>query len=252
MRCNEPTQPGNPYKLTINQHIFPTASIERFTKSNGKVNVYLIDNKRNIYLNPKDQVFVAKRVWNNAAEKGFMKIVEDEFQGLVNSILNNRFGEIFDDNQNKIISNFYALCRLRFEESKKPPQDIQLNGFPKEIVLTKDEEEILESNQAYSISGSVINSRNLASFRLHFLYPRLCSPETKWSLVYSRNIQFIVPDSFGNIGVVPLTPNYCLVANQQSGEISSDNAVQMNKLAIEKSSKYYFAHDLSMCGVDLG
>ena len=91
--------------------------------------------------------------------------------------------------------------------------------------------------------------RHMASIRIQVVLDRLCAPETTWAVIYSKAIEFVAPDSFFEVGIVPLSPNYCLVANQQGGEISSDNAIAINRIAIEKSSMYYFARDFSKCGV---
>jgi len=115
--------------------------------------------------------------------------------------------------------------------------------------LTKDQEEMLEKNGYTFTRGTTLPSRHMAGIRIQALMSRLCAPGTTWAVVYSRAIEFIVPDSFCEIGIVPLSPNYCFVANQGGGEISSGNAIEINRIAIDKSSKYYFARDFAKCGV---
>ncbi|SDN03888.1 hypothetical protein [Vreelandella arcis] len=115
--------------------------------------------------------------------------------------------------------------------------------------LHKNEEEILEKDGYSFARGETMPGRHLASIRIQVLMDRLCAPETTWAAVYSRDIEFIAPDSFFEIGIVPLSPSCCLVANQEGGEVSSNNAITINRKAIEQSSKYYFARDFSKCGI---
>ena len=115
--------------------------------------------------------------------------------------------------------------------------------------MTKDQEEMLEKNGYIFARGTTMPSRHMASIRIQVLLDRLCAPATAWAVVYSRAIEFLAPDSFREIGIVPLSPNCCLVANQGDGEISCDNAIKINRMAIEQSSKYYFARDFAKCGI---
>jgi hypothetical protein len=175
--------------------------------------------------------------------------VEGDFQKLANHILDGTIGRSLGPTENRIVSQFYALCRLRAEARQAPPQDVQMNGVLAGSVLTKNQEEILEKNGYIFARGTTMPSRHMASIRIQVLLDRVCAPETTWAVVYSRVIEFLVPDSFREIGIVPLSPNYCLVANQGGGEISSDNAIEISRMAIEQSSKYYFARDFSKCGI---
>jgi len=178
-----------------------------------------------------------------------MRSVEGDFQKLANHILDGSIGHSLGPTENRIVSHFYALCRLRAEARQAPPQDVQMKGVLPESALTKNQEEILEKNGYIFARGTIMPSRHIASIRIQVLLDRLCAPETTWAVVYSRAIEFLAPDSFREIGIVPLSPNYCLVANQSEGEISSDNAIEINRIAIEQSSKYYFARDFAKCGI---
>lgn len=246
---HEKTQSGNPHKLTIKQHIFPAASIVRFAQEDGYVAVYLQEQQKIVPLKPTDELFCAERAWNQAAERGFMRKIETAFQKLAEQILTETFDSILGFSENRIISEFYALCRLRDEVKQSPPQDVQIKNVLPENTLTKNQEEILENKGYIFARGSTMLSRHLASIRIRTLLDRLCEPETTWAIIYSREIEFIVPDSFREIGIVPISKNYCLVANHVSGEISSDNAIEINRIAVNNSLKYYFAHDLTKCGL---
>jgi hypothetical protein len=76
----EKPQSGNPHELPVKQHVFPAASIARFTQGDGCVSVYLIKHKKEILVKPDDQIFCARWVWDYRAEIGFMKQIEDKNQ----------------------------------------------------------------------------------------------------------------------------------------------------------------------------
>ena len=245
---HEKTQRGNPHRLTINQHIFPKASIARFAQEDGLITIYLHEQRKTVRLPPQDVLFCARRVWNQAAENGFMKKVEGAFQTLAEHILHST-NPSFGLTENRIVSQFYSLCRLRAEAKQAPTSDVQMKGVLPGNTLTKSEEEILEKKGYIFARATTMPGRHMTSIRIHVLVDRLCAPETTWAAVYSRAVEFAVPDSFCEIGIVPLSPNVCLVANQAGGEISSENAIKINRIAIDKSSKYYFARDFAKCGL---
>ena len=78
----EKTQKGNPHKLTVKEHTFPARSISRFTKDNGKVSVSLISKDKVLERKPCDQLFCAKRAWDQNVESEFMKSIEYKYQSL--------------------------------------------------------------------------------------------------------------------------------------------------------------------------
>ena len=75
----EKTQKGNPHRLTVQQHCFPRRSIARFADSNGVVHVHIVRAGRTAFLTPEDSIFCARRTWDERAESGFMKKIEDVY-----------------------------------------------------------------------------------------------------------------------------------------------------------------------------
>ncbi len=246
---HETTQRGNPHRLTIGQHVFPAASIARFAQEDGLVSVYLHEQRKTIHCSPQNDLFCAQRVWNQTSEQGLMRRIEDVFQKLANHILNGGISHSLGSTEDRIVSQFYSLCRLRAEARQASPQDVQMKGVLPGSELTKNQEEILEKNGYIFARGTTMPSRHFVSIRIQILLDKVCAPDTTWAVVYSREIEFLAPDSFREIGIVPLSPNYCLVSNQSSGEISPDNAIEINRMAVGQSSKYYFARDFTKCGI---
>ena len=245
----ERTQSGNPHRLTINQHVFPKASIARFAQDDGLVAICLLEQQRTVRLPPQDPVFCARRAWNQTTEHGLMKQLEDAFQRVAKRVLERTTILPLNPSENGMVSQFYALVRLRADAKRKPQTDIKIKAVLPGETLSTNEEELLEKNGYIFTRGTSMPSRHMESIRIQVLLSRLCPPDTVWAPIYSRAIEFLVPDSFREIGIVPVSPQLCLVANSKGGEVLPANAISINRLAIDKASKYYFARDLSLFGI---
>ncbi len=110
----EKPQRGNPHRLTIKQHTFPAASIARLANGEGIVSVYHIRSGKVLRLPPADQLFCARRNWDQRAEEGHMKEIEDKFQAMAECIIAATFCVIGADGQ-KIINDFFQLLVFRTE-----------------------------------------------------------------------------------------------------------------------------------------
>jgi len=60
--------------------------IERFTDSTGRVNLFDRSRNKVRMAAPSDDIFCAQRVWDQRAEAGFIKSIEDDFQALADEI----------------------------------------------------------------------------------------------------------------------------------------------------------------------
>lgn len=236
-------QAGNPHKITVKQHVLPRKSIARFAASDGLVSVYLCKYRKTVRLAAEDALFCARRVWHQNAEVGYCKRIEDSFQSLGEQILGG-YNYSQSSKDNETVSLFYSLCRLRAELKSNPPETIKSPIDLLGTVLTKDEEEILEKKGYYFCKEDGMPSQHWAAMQLQVRISRLIPSDTIWGLAQSTNLEFLVPDSFGDIGIVPLSPTLCFVANSPSGNITDDNVAIINKIAIEKSTEYYFARNL--------
>ncbi len=107
----EKPQKGNPHGLTIDQHVFPKRSIERFAGQDGRVYVYLKSKQVYFQAAPGDVIFCAKRIWDQRAEYGYMREIEDKFQALAESIICGDLKEI--DQQNTEILNDFLVGILQ-------------------------------------------------------------------------------------------------------------------------------------------
>ncbi len=136
-------QRGNPHRLTVDQHVFPARSIARFAASDGKVSVRLCQSNKQLRVLPGHNLFCAKRAWDQRAEAGYMKAIEDEFQTLAEEVIGGN-GRI-DEEKSRIVSRFFALWCFRFRARHSSTPDHPVEGIVGER-LTRDEEEMLEAN----------------------------------------------------------------------------------------------------------
>ena len=246
----EKTQKGNPHSLTINQHIFPVKSIERFADHTGMVDVYLKNNNKRIKIRPDDNLFCARRIWDQRAEYGFMKEIEDKFQTLADRIINGETTEI-DNADKKIVNDFFGLWNIRAHNKNLPMDNQKIKGV---IGLSAhhsiDEQEYLEKHGITAIRPDLtLPGRNLSGLAIqqNLFLVRKQLEDAKWGVLTAREGEFIVPDNFSNARIVPLTPHMCLFSQSENDSIYIDEVRASNRLAVESSKEYYFAKDISKC-----
>jgi hypothetical protein len=83
----EKTRRRYPNRLTVNQHVFPAKSIERFTDQSGNVLVHDLRRAKVFSAKPRNAIFCASRAWDERAEAGYMKRIEAEFQIIADTIV---------------------------------------------------------------------------------------------------------------------------------------------------------------------
>lgn len=238
----EKVQRKNPHKVSVTQHVFPVKSIERFRK--GKV-VELHDLERKVFRNasPTDEAFVCKRLWDHASETGFMKNVEDDYQGLVDAILSG--DRISIENRSQVITEFYSLWCSRSYISKYSNNGVTHLSIEGDV-LSKDEEEKIESmNMSFLRSGGVIPERFINGVQAQLRYMHYCDlyKGTSWGLVQAKGIEFIVPDNFSRALVVPVTPEYAFIGGCKDGVAMYDDIIKVNEMAIASADSYLFCRE---------
>lgn len=151
----------------MKQHTFPSASIARFVNAKGAVQVMRKQSERVFYAKPPDQVFCAQRLWDQQAEGGFMKDIEDAFQSLANVILDDPAFRL-DHQHFDVINEFYCLWNIRAQWKKNDRLADPSIGSEQTIRLrhayTKDEQERLEAaGIGYIRPDLTVSSRSLVS-----------------------------------------------------------------------------------------
>ncbi|MGN8121392.1 hypothetical protein ACTJK9_06460 [Pseudomonas sp. 22082] len=252
----EPPQKGNPHQLTMNQHTFPSASISRFANEKGAVQVLRKASEKVFHARPADRIFCAQRVWDQQAEGGFMKGIEDAYQALARVILDDPAFRLGRQHFN-VINEFYCLWNIRAQWKMTERLADPSIGSASEVIgllshYTQDEQEQLEAGGiGYIRPDLTIPSRSLVapSIRLNLTDAvRAMSGET-WQLLHAVEGEFVVPDNFFKWLFVPLSPTVCFCAHPEvnPSSLHCDGVAAINRLAIDASIDYYFARDLDHC-----
>lgn len=241
----EPTQTGNPQRLTVNQHVFPRASIQRFTNSDGFVEVFVKKQKRILRLKPNNPFFCAKRIWDQKSETGVGKYIEDRFQALACAIEKGTVTTI-GVFEKRIVEEFFSLWRTRQKFKLQGLEDICLNGITCDS-LTKDQQEILERKHVMYAAHGVMKGRLLASVHIFGYQDRFIHDNRSmiWGIARSHSNEFIVPDCFDDMMIVPISPKIAIVADLPDLILTYDQVALFNQIAIARASEYYFARRIS-------
>jgi len=247
---HEKTQKGNPRQLTICQHTFPVRSISRFTGDDGCVEVYLIEQKKVVRLKPDDQLFCAKRVWDQRAESSFMKEIEDKYQSLAEQVILENKRNLNKDEQ-QIVTDMFAIWNIREHRKAKPIPDQKIEGIiDVDRHFTKDEQELLEKNHIGVIRPDLMMAgRHIAGpdIQLNLFEVRKQMNDAQWGVLEALEGQFIVPDNFSKARILPLAPSLCFFSKSEDAEISKEEVTKINRLAVESSRIYYFSRELTGC-----
>ncbi|WP_306589408.1 DUF4238 domain-containing protein [Geothrix sp. 21YS21S-4] len=247
----EPTQKGNPHHLVVRQHVFPVASLDRFSNKDGRLHVRLITSKKYLHLESSHSLFCAERAWDERAEKGYMRGIEDEFQDLAREVIFSRQGSL-DENTSLVATRFFALWKCRAHFKKDPLPDVKLNALGVERELTKDEEECLEKNgYVFARSNLTIAGRQMTGIQIQTHIDRICDhlESYQWMIVRADAGEFIVPDSPPEEPFIPLNPQIALVGNSKLSKISKIALGKINKHLHSSCHRYYLGRDLQVCPI---
>lgn len=242
-------QAGNPHGLTVNQHVFPAASIARFCNADGVTDVLRYSPRKRFLAKPSNRLFCAVRAWDHGAEHDFKKI-EDRFQEIVDRI--RAVGTwLLSPADHDAISDFMALWLARSTCRKLKVQGYRLNG----IVglhrhFTKDEQEQLEKARITPIrpDGSIaarhINANTiwlrLGEFKRYYLR------NAKWGLGFGQGAQFCVPEIPADV-IIPIGPQQALFARKADCMLLPSEIARTNLSILASDSTYVFANDLERC-----
>ncbi|MGY2257444.1 hypothetical protein [Pseudomonas sp. SDO55104_S430] len=245
----EATQKGNPHKLTINQHVFPRKGIDRFSDENGLVQLCRKEGAKVIRVSSTNVLFCAKRVWDQGTEAGIGKAIEDRFQALADSILAGSTS-VIGCFEKTVVEDFFSLWRTRQKLRAEGLDDVKFEGMAGDS-LTKDEQEILERKHVLFFRDGVMPGRFAG--RMHvFGYMntfRQDNHHMQWGIVRAGEGEFIVPDSFQDMMIVPISPKLLIVAGQPNSILTRSEVAVINQIAIDRATDYYIARSLSECPV---
>jgi hypothetical protein len=252
MKRPEPVQKGNPHKLTVNQHTFPSRSIERFAQGGG-VEVREKGPGRTLRRPPDDVLFCARRVWDHRSEHGFMLKIENAFQRVADKILQGQ--QSLTKVEHFSITDFYLLWNLRQRARSDSPTFPPLLGWkPERLTTEKDKQERFEkSGVVYWDQNGEIPNRILTgtSLQMQVWIERERMEGTNWGIfrIKPGHGEFLVSDRLSQHSAVPLSPELCLVADHASRFVDFSFVGRYNGLAVENAEDYYFARNIKDCPI---
>lgn len=242
------TQKRNPHQLTIRQHIIPQFHIKSFYSVNNTVEFLDVKSNTAQEKTAKDMVFCTKRVWDQRAESGYMKYIEDEFVTLLRDIREQNINALSHE-QSTYATNMFCLWSLRHELTQNSVSDQKLYGISGDN-LSKDQQEILEKKHvSYITKNAMIPARQFAGLQIQIRIDIMTEAyfnNGSWGIIKAQEGEFIFPDNFDR-GILPISPSVCLIFNCEDIAISANDVSAINQLAIKSSQYYYFAKDLSQC-----
>ncbi|WP_156002747.1 DUF4238 domain-containing protein [Thioalkalivibrio sp. ALR17-21] len=243
----EKTQKGNPYQLTVNQHCFPARSIERFADSSQRVEVCLLNKDKNFKATPTEKVFCARRAWDQRAESGFMKAIEDEYQALADKVVAG-YTSTLDETQQVVVSKMFALWNTRWHWANTPVEDQEIKGaIGVAVEYSKDEQEQLEKagvaiiRPDLTISGRHFTGTSIQR-NIDLVMEQLS--DARWGILTCDDGEFLVPDTASTLRYVPVTPSICFFSQSLDEKITGSELEEINQEVISGASAYYFGKNL--------
>jgi hypothetical protein len=242
-------QSGNPHQLTIHGHVFPRASIARFASVDGNVELRLSGESRVRRKHPRNSIFCAERAWDQRAETGYMKDIEDQFQKVADEVIGGRSS--LAPSQDLIAAKFFVLWSRRIESKHRPLSDQpvkRVRGEP----LTKDQQEVLEKGTVAYVQGDqTMPGRVLAGLKIQMEIDSVCVQfaGVHWGIVKAQQGEFICPDTFGRLAVIPLNPMLFLYANHSDMVVPIEEVALRNRVAQQCARDYCFAREFASCPI---
>jgi hypothetical protein len=196
--------------------------IERFADADGRVAAHMLNSDKIVRVRPDNAMFCADRAWDQRAETGFMKQIEDAFQEAVKPILEGTAVSVTAEAR-PAIDRMYSLWYWRARYRDLESQEIHLKGIIGSD-LSLEQEENLESNgYMFARASGKMPARQMNGVTLMIRTNRyadhLATTIPRWGVITAQAGEFIVPDVPWH-GVLPLTPQLALINAAPDGMIT--------------------------------
>ena len=234
----ERTQKGNPHKLTREQHVIPIATLKRFIHPDSLVEVHLRD-QRIVKRSVNNELFCVDRLWDQRAESGYMKEIEDHFQTLVTELENGRSGPL-SPVEHQGIARFWSLLHWRNHFIEFPEDAPDLKGIKGED-LNINQREILESKwTAFVNADDKLPARTFVGMRIQMLIDidTIRSRDKHWGVLRSPEAQLVLSDRPGRLMSITASPKILLAANNPDGELTRAETAYANRISVMRSRNY--------------
>lgn len=232
--------------LVKKQHVLPKKSIERFCNQNGLVQVYLVDKKTHFPAKPSNQIFCVHQFWDQRAEHGYGKSIEDKYQRVVERVIASDSREL-SLAENETLTEFYALWCFRtsvgnYIEQMSGKLDAVTTG------QLSDQEKIeIELNHSFYVEpdGYVpIRFKRGLSIEMAINCFTVRNRNLNWHVVKSQTFEFIVSDNPVGDCLIPFTPTHSFSCVADGPNLTEIEMGKINLRAIMRSKHYYFARNL--------
>ena len=246
----ERTQPGNPHQLTIRQHLLPNRTIARFRGRDGLVHAHLVKEAVDRRLKSDNPLFCTMRSWDQKAESGLGKSIEESYQAIADRVANRSLTSLAAD-MHRVITEMYLLWRFRCLRARDPLPDLPVNGVAGERDLDLDAQERLEKGGVMFLKPDrTLPGRMAAGVMLQIAIDREWANGAHgmhWGVFCGDGLEFVVPDAFIDQPILPVAPGVCLAAGALDAELTLEEVARVNREAVRAASKYWFAHDIGRC-----
>lgn len=246
--AHEPTLPGNPHQLTIEQHIFPRSAIERFANGDGLVQVDRFASPAPFRVRPDNILFCARRAWDQITETRRSWPTEDAYAVLADQIVQGDVRSLTAE-MDATVTEFYLLWNHRHNIAALEAADSVLNGVTVEPPKTKEQEEILESKGYIFARGNVVPSRFINGLTIMRENDRgmLAMQGKHWGIVRAVAGEYLVPDNTATLTLIPVSPSICLSMESDDVELGQEGVAFVNGHLRRCARSYVFARDLQLC-----
>lgn len=236
----------NPHELTRKQHVLPRSLIARHVDPDGFVDCFIVSEAKQCRLRPENPIFCVDRVWSQLGEAGATtKKLEGDFKLLADRV-KARAVESLSPSDSLLATQFYALVRERERLREEPPTDAQFMGG-RALEIGADEQQRLDKMGILFQNEGVLAAPMVASVRLmgSVVWATRNLGHIQWGIVRSTHLNFVVPDSVGDLGFIPLGPREILVEGSRSFVMNANRVREVNSLARANAKRYVFSQDLS-------
>ncbi|MEZ8742041.1 hypothetical protein AB6E21_18535 [Photobacterium swingsii] len=233
---------NNPHQIVKKQHVFPKHSLTRFCNDKGLLIVKYKSGENSFLATPSNPVFYANRLWNEHAESGLMKSIEDEFQLVVSKLLAE---QALSEQEHLAITKMYALWKFRSEIPERVTEPLVLDSSMVYSVDDQDEAERLEKGRIYFFQNGQLSRQMCVGIALPYAIEKVSiqvGKATTWGIVRAIEGQFIIPDTCPDLVVIPVSPSVMLTAKMPSADVGLNVVDEFNHHFIKLCKKYYFAH----------
>lgn len=248
----QPTQDGNPHKLSIFQHVFPRTCIERFYNVDKRVKYKDINLSGFERYNSKNRRFCAERLWSQRAETVLSRKIESEYQLLADKIVSGEV-EKLETSMQSVVTKMYQLWRARCILLRyNPNESFSKIVFTSGSNLTIDEQEILESQGvSYRNNDGTMPPRMLNEIYIigDRLYANRSGDDTMtWGICKApEGFEFLCPDASIDKTLLPVSPRICLISGLENQTFNYHGLGYFNRELLDGVHRYWFAKNPDKC-----